>query len=82
MKLKDFIINEAKKPSRVCEYLDSIGIEFEKTQNENGAKFDLIKSTPKETKNIVDDILNVPEITKHFNVGYGGGTTIVVEFGE
>jgi len=78
MKIRDLF--ESKKPSRTCEYLKSIGVKYDKKQNNNGAKFDLTDSTPKETKNIVDDILSVPEITKNFDIGYAGGTTIVVEF--
>ena len=79
MRLRDFIA-EAKEPSRVCEYLDSLGIKFKKTENSNGTTFDLIDSTPRKTKNLVDDILSVPEITKNFDVSYAGGTTIVVDY--
>ncbi len=77
MKLRELL---ESTPKRTCEYLNSIGIEFEKVTTTNGTKFDLIKSSPKETKNIVDDILLVPEITNLFDIGYGGGTTIVVTF--
>lgn len=84
MKLNELLqktrkITEAKKPSTTCEYLDSIGIKYKKVRNTNGATFDLIDSTPKETRNLVDDILSVPEITDHYNIGYAGGTIITVE---
>lgn len=68
------------EPETTCQYLDSIGIKYVKTKNATGAKFDLVDSTPKETKNLVDDILSVSEISSNFDVGYAGGTTIVVEF--
>ncbi len=83
MKLSDLLkpIRESKNsPETTCQYLDSIGIKYEKTKNSTGAKFDLINSTPEETKNIVDDILSVSEISSNFDVGYAGGTTIIVEF--
>ena len=78
----DFINETKKKPERVCEYLESIGVKFKKKRlsNGHGADFDLIESTPNETKNLVDDILSVSEITKNFDVGYAGGTTITVRF--
>jgi len=83
MRLSDLmnIINENKKPERVCEYLDSIGVKFDKEKKSNGAEFEVKGKTPKQVKNIVDDILSVPEITKHFDIGYAGGKTISVTFG-
>jgi len=39
----------------------------------------LIDSTPKETRNLADEILSVPEIASNFDIGYAGGTTIIVE---
>ncbi len=82
MKLREYLKEANKKPERVCEYLKLIGIKFEKNilSNGVGADFDLIESTPKETKNIVNDILSVVEITKNFDVGYGGGTIITVRY--
>lgn len=84
MKLNELLqktrkITEAKKPSTTCEYLDSIGIKYKKVRNANGATFDLIDSTPKETRNLADEILSVPEIASNFDIGYAGGTTIIVE---
>mgnify|MGYP000081221340 CR=1 FL=1 len=84
MKLNELLqktrkITEAKKPSTTCEYLDSIGIKYKKVRNANGATFDLIDSTPKETSNLYDDIKMVSEITDHYDIGYAGGTIITVE---
>lgn len=80
MKLSDFInkINENKNPERVGEYLNSIGVQFDKEKKSNGTKFEIKGKTPEQVKNIVDDILSVSEITKHFDVGYAGGKTISV----
>lgn len=81
MKLKE-LFEDCKVPApvRVCEYLDSIGVKFEKNPLKNGAgaDFELIKSKPKQVQNIVDDILTVSEITNNFDVGYAGGITISV----
>ena len=71
------------KPKRVCEFLDSIGIKFEKDRLEDGtgANFDLIDSTPEEVGKIVVKILKNSDITDNFKVSHvDDSTTIKVRF--
>lgn len=90
MKLKD-LLKETKtgeiqipdgNPSTTCQYLDSVGVKYKKIRKPDGsgATFEISsRYTPTQVKNLVDDILSVPEIMSTFNVGYAGGNTIVVE---
>ncbi len=82
MRLSDLdIITEAKKPSRVCEYLKAEDIKFEKVSNEDGtgATFELKGKNSRATKEIVNNINYDDNITKNFTVGHAGGSTIVVK---
>lgn len=82
MRLSDLnIITEAKKPSRVCEYLKAEGIKFEKTTDGSGkgATFELKGKNAKQTKEIVDNINYDDNITKSFSIGHAGANSIVVK---